>query len=61
MKIRRQGEYGRFFKLFIYTEIAPVSLASFAGKTTSFMEKSFIKSYVGVCMEGAVIVLSHAY
>ena len=50
--------YGRFFKLFIYTAIAPVPLASFAGETTSFMGKSFVKSYVGVCMEGAVIVLS---
>ena len=50
--------YGRFFKLFIYTAIAPVPLASFAGETTSFMGKSFLKSYVGVCMEGAVIVLS---
>ena len=50
--------YGRFFKLFIYTAIAPVPLASFGGETTSFMGKSFVKSYVGVCMEGAVIVLS---
>ena len=50
--------YGRFFKLYIYTAIAPVPLASFAGETTSFMGKSFLKSYVGVCMEGAVIVLS---
>ena len=50
--------YGRFFKLYIYTAIAPVPLSSFAGETTSFMGKSFLKSYVGVCMEGAVIVLS---
>ena len=50
--------YGRFFKLYIYTAIAPVPLASFAGETTAFMGKSFLKSYVGVCMEGAVIVLS---
>ena len=50
--------YGRFFKLYIYTGIAPVPLSSFAGETTSFMGKSFLKSYVGVCMEGAVIVLS---
>ena len=50
--------YGRFFKLYIYTAIAPVPLSSFAGETTAFMGKSFLKSYVGVCMEGAVIVLS---
>ncbi len=50
--------YGRFFKLYIYTAIAPVPLSSFAGESTSFMGKSFIKSYIGVCMEGAVIVLA---
>ena len=49
--------YGRFFKLYIYTAIAPVPLSSFAGETTSFMGKSFLKSYVGVCMEGAVTVI----
>ena len=48
----------QIFKLYIYTAIAPVPLSSFAGETTSFMGKSFLKSYVGVCMEGAVIVLS---
>ena len=41
--------YGRFFKIFIYTAIAPLPLASFAGEATS---------RTGVCMEGAVIVLS---
>ena len=50
--------YGRFFELYIYTAIAPVPLSSFAGESTSFMGKSFIKSYIGVCMEGAVIVLA---
>ena len=49
--------YGRFFKLFIYTAIAPVPLSSFAGEGTSQMGLAFIKSYVGVCMEGVVIVL----
>ena len=50
--------YGRFFKLYIYTAIALVPLSSFAGETTAFMGKSFLKSYVGVCMEATVIVLS---
>ena len=50
--------YGRFFKIFIYTAIAPLPLASFAGEVTSRTGQTFLKSYVGVCMEGAVIVLS---
>lgn len=50
--------YGRFFKLYMYTALAPLPLASFAGEGTSFAGKSFIKSYIGVCMEGAVIVLA---
>ncbi len=50
--------YGRFFKLFMYTAIAPVPLASFAGEPSSSIGKSFIKSYAAVCLEGAIIVLA---
>lgn len=50
--------YGRFFKIYMYTALAPLPLASFAGEGTSFAGKTFIKSYIGVCMEGAVIVLA---
>ncbi len=50
--------YGRFFKLYLYSAIAPVPLASFAGEETSQVGKSFLKSYVAVCLEGAIIVLA---
>ena len=50
--------YGRFFKLYIYTAIAPVPLSTFAGETSQQVGKSFIKSYAAVCLEGAVIVLA---
>lgn len=50
--------YSRFFKLYMYTAFAPIPLSSFAGEATSFMGKAFIKNYMGVCMEGAVIVLA---
>ena len=50
--------YGRFFKLYLYTAIAPVPLSSFAGEPTSNIGKSFLKSYAAVCLEGAVIVLA---
>ena len=49
--------YGRFFKLYLYTAIAPVPLASFAGEPSAQIGKSFIKSYAAVCLEGAIIVL----
>lgn len=50
--------YGRFFKLYIYTAIAPVPLSTFAGEPTQRVGISFMKSYAAVCMEGAVIVLA---
>ncbi len=49
--------YGRFFKIYLYTAIAPVPLASFSGEPSSSVGKSFIKSYAAVCLEGAIIVL----
>jgi len=50
--------YGRFFKLYLYTAIAPIPLSTFAGEPTSHVGKSFLKSYAAVCLEGAIIVLS---
>lgn len=50
--------YGRFFKLYLYTAIAPVPLSTFAGEPTQNVGKSFFKSYAAVCLEGAIIVLA---
>ena len=50
--------YGRFFKLALYTAIAPVPLSTFAGEPSQNIGKSFIKSYAAVCLEGAIIVLA---
>ena len=49
--------YGRFFKLYLYTAIAPIPLSAFAGEPSANIGKSFLKSYAAVCLEGAVIVL----
>lgn len=49
--------YGRFFKLYMYTALAPIPLSTFAGEPSQNVGKSFIKSYCAVCLEGAVIVL----
>ena len=50
--------YGRFFKLYMYTAISPIPLASFAGEPFQNIGKSFLKSYAAVLLEGAVIVLA---
>ena len=50
--------YGRFFKLYMYTALAPIPLSAFAGEPSQNIGKSFIKSYCAVLLEGAVIVLS---
>jgi hypothetical protein len=50
--------YSRFFKLYIYTGISPLPLSTFAGEPTSSIGVTFIKGYAGVCLEGALIVLS---
>lgn len=50
--------YGRFFKLYMYTAIAPIPLSTFAGQPTQNVGKSFLKSYAAVCLEGAIIVLA---
>ena len=41
--------YGRFFKLYLYTAIAPVPLSTFAGEPTQSVGKNFLKSYCSVC------------
>ena len=50
--------YGRFFRLYLYTAIAPVPLSTFSGEPTQNIGKGFIKSYAAVCLEGAIIVLA---
>lgn len=50
--------YGRMFKLYMYTAIAPLPIASFAGEPTQSVGKNFLRSYAGVCLEGAIIALA---
>lgn len=50
--------YGRFFKLYMYTALAPIPLSAFAGEPTQNIGKSFLKSYCAVLLEDAVIVLA---
>lgn len=50
--------YSRFFKLYLYSAISPLPMATFAGEPTSMVGKAFIKSYVGVCLEGLVVIIA---
>ena len=50
--------YGRFFKLYMFTALAPIPLSAFAGEPTQNIGKSFLKSYCAVLLEGAVIVIA---
>ena len=50
--------YGRFFRLYLYTAIAPIPLSSFAGEPSQNIGRSFLKSYAAVCLEGSIVVLA---
>lgn len=50
--------YGRFFKIFMATALAPIPLSSFAGEPSANIGKSFLKSYAALCLQGCVIVLA---
>lgn len=50
--------YGRYFSLYMYAAIAPIPLAAFAGESTTQIGMQFLKSYAGVCLQGAIIVLA---
>lgn len=50
--------YGRFFKLYMYTALAPLPLSTFAGEPSQSVGKSYVKSYVAILLEGAAIVLA---
>ena len=47
-----------FLSLIYVHRTGPIPLAAFAGEETSFAGLAFIKSYIGVCMKGVIIVLA---
>ncbi|WP_288230077.1 hypothetical protein [uncultured Faecalicoccus sp.] len=50
--------YGRFFRLYLYTAIAPIPFSTFAGEPTQSVGTNFLRSYAGVCLEGAIVILA---
>ena len=50
--------YGRFFRIFLYVALAPLPLSAFGGELTSRHGRTFIQSFIGVCLEAAIIVIA---
>ncbi len=50
--------YGRFFKIYTYIALAPIPMSAFAGEPTQNVGKSFINSFAGACLQGAIIAIS---
>ena len=50
--------YGRFFRIYLYTAISPIPLSAAASDATQSIAITFTKSFAGVCLEGAIIVLA---
>lgn len=50
--------FGRLFKVYMYMAISPIPLSTFAGEATKHVGTSFLKSFAGVCLEGAMIMLA---
>lgn len=58
METYRSNAARRWALTLLYTALAPVPIAAFGSSETAATGKAFLKGYVGVCLEGAVIVLS---
>ena len=49
--------YLRFFKIYIFSALAPIPLSTFGSHETSQTGKHFLKAYAGVCLEICIIAL----
>lgn len=47
----------RFFKIYIYAAVSPIPLSSFGGENTSRIGRTFLMNYLGVCLQGIVIII----
>lgn len=50
--------YGRFFKLYMLTALAPIPLSSFAGDHVSQTGRNFFRNYGAACLEFAIVALA---
>ena len=47
----------RFFRIYLYVAVAPLPLAGFAGRNTQQLAVSYLKTLLGVLLEGLVIIM----
>lgn len=50
--------YGRIFKIYLHIAIAPLPLACFSSRATMQQFQTFVKSFVGVILEGVIILVA---
>ena len=50
--------YGRLFKLFVWAALAPIPLSSIAGESTASVGWQYLKGFIAICFEGAVIAVA---
>lgn len=50
--------YGRLMELYVYTAVAPLPLATLVSETHAGIAKRFLQGYLGVCIQGLVMLLS---
>lgn len=51
---------GRVFELMVYTIIAPLPLSTFTITAVSDVGKTFVKSYVAVCLQASMLIIMFA-
>lgn len=49
--------YGRLLNIYLHFAIAPIPLSCLCGKQTRPVFESYIRSFIGVCLQGVVIVV----
>lgn len=50
--------YGRFFKIFLLAAISPIPMAGFASEATESLATNFLKTFIGECLRGLIILIA---
>ncbi len=50
--------YTRYIKLYLYTAVSGIFVSTLAGEESRSIGISYIKSYLGVCFQGVIIILA---
>lgn len=50
--------YGRFFKIYLLAAISPLPLSGLSSESTEYIGLNFLKSYIGECLRGVLILIA---